>query len=154
MLHGDLAPDDAVAKVVATVREHRRAGAAHHPLHQLAAERCLRARLIAEPELVGAVELWAVESPVARRNVKEPAPAAVVGRDSDGRSVVAVCSTGIDLDLVPAAADVRLAWAPEARLVLVVPERDAHSITRALAAALVAPAEVVTLAGDWRARGA
>lgn len=154
MLHGDLAPDDAVARVVATVREHRRPGAPSHPLNRLAAERWLRARLVAEPSLVGATELWAAESPVPRLNVKEAAPAAAVGRDQSGRSVVVVCSTGIDLDLVPAAADVRLAWAPEARLVLVVPERDAHPVTRTLADALAAPAEVVTVAGDWRAPGA
>ena len=57
---------------------------------------------------------------------------------------------GIDLGLVPMAADLRLAHAPGARLVLVVPERDAHPVTRRLAAALVEPAEVVALPGDWR----
>ena len=45
----------------------------------------------------------------------------------------------------------RLGHAPDARLVLVLPERDAHPITRALAASLAAPAEIVTRPGDWRA---
>jgi hypothetical protein len=63
---------------------------------------------------------------------------------------VAVASTGIDLDLLPTAADLRLAHAPSARLVVVVPERDAHPVTRALASSLVDPAEVVALPGDWR----
>jgi hypothetical protein len=50
---------------------------------------------------------------------------------------------GIDLDLVPTAADVRLAAGlPGARLVLAVPERDDHPVTRALAAMLTEPAEV------------
>jgi hypothetical protein len=51
---------------------------------------------------------------------------------------------------VPAAADARLAHARDARLVLVVPERDAHPVTAALAAELVHPAEVVTVPDDWR----
>ncbi len=151
MLHGDLAPADALAKVVATVEQHRRAGAPSHPLNRLASERWLRARLLADPALVGAAELWAVETPVPRASVKAAAPAAALGRGPDGDAVVVVCSTGIDLDLVPAAADTRLAWAPEARLVLALPERDAHAVTRSLAAALVEPAEVVTLAGEWQA---
>jgi hypothetical protein len=54
-----------------------------------------------------------------------------------------VCSVGVDLDLVPAAADVRLADGRDARLAVVVPERDVHPVTVALAAALVQPAEVV-----------
>jgi hypothetical protein len=33
---------------------------------------------------------------------------------------------------------------------LVVPERDDHPVTRALAQRLHAPAAVVALAGDWR----
>ncbi|HEY5154182.1 MAG TPA: hypothetical protein VIJ47_05575 [Acidimicrobiales bacterium] len=151
MLHGDLPPASALAKVVATVEQHRRPGAPSHPLNRLGAERWLRSRLLAEPGLVGAAELWAVETPVPRANVKEAAPAAALGRLPDGAPVVVVCSTGIDLDLVPAAADTRLAWSPEAELVLAVPERDAHRVTRSLADALVAPAAVVTVEGEWQA---
>jgi hypothetical protein len=151
MLHGDLPPAAALAKVIETVARHRQPGAPSHPLNRLASERWLRARLIADPAPVGAVELWAVESPVPRASVKEAAPAAALGRLPDGHRVVVVCSTGIDLDLVPAAADTRLAWAPEAHLVVAVPERDAHPVTRSLAEALVDPAEVVTLSGDWQA---
>jgi hypothetical protein len=63
---------------------------------------------------------------------------------------VVVFSVGIDLDLVPAAADARLALDPDARLLLVVPERDEHPTTRALASSLRAPAEIVTVSRDWR----
>ena len=63
---------------------------------------------------------------------------------ADGAPVVVVCSVGIDLDLVPFAADARHALAgPDARLVLAVPERDVHPVTRELAARLAEPAEVV-----------
>jgi hypothetical protein len=65
--------------------------------------------------------------------------------------VVVVCSVGIDLDLVPFAADARLAAGrPDARLVLVVPERDAHPVTRELATLLRVPAEIVAVPGEWR----
>jgi hypothetical protein len=151
MVHGDVPTRDALASVVDTVRRHRRPDVPGHPLNRLAGERWLRARLLAEPGLVGAPELWPVEGTVARSSVKEPSPAAAVGSDEAGQPVVVVASTGIDLDLVPAAADVRLAFAPGARLVLVVPERDAHPVTRALAGALVDPATVVALPADWRA---
>jgi hypothetical protein len=64
--------------------------------------------------------------------------------------VVVVCSVGIDLDLVPAAAEARLALDPKSDLVLVVPERDDHPVTRTLADRLSTRAEVRTFAGDWR----
>jgi len=150
MLHADRATEDALRSVAETVAAHRRPGAPSHPLNRLAAERWLRSRLVDDPSLVGAAELYPVEPIVPRGGVKEAWPAAAVGVDAGGASVVAVASTGIHLDLVPTGADVRLAYAPDARLVLVVPERDAHPVTQALAAALVAPAEVVAIPGDWR----
>ena len=63
---------------------------------------------------------------------------------------VIVFSVGIDLDLVPAAAEARAAIDPSAHLVLVVPERDDHPVTRALADRLQARAEIRTVSGDWR----
>jgi hypothetical protein len=153
MLHGDLPPEDAIAKVVAAVREQRRPGANPHPLNRLGGERWLRARLVVEPELVGASHLAAVPPVWPRTSVKDVVPAAAVGEDHAGRPLVVVTSTGIDLDLVPEAADVRSregALPEDARLVLVVPERDAHPVTLGLAASLRHPAEVVPLAGDWR----
>ena len=150
MVHGDVPTPAALASVVDTVRRHRAVGAPPHPLGRLASERWLRGRLIAEPELVGAVELRPVEATTPRVSVKDAMPAAAVGVDANGSPVVAVCSIGIDLDLVPTAADIRLGHAPDARLVLVVPERDDHEVTRALAAALAQPADIVALPGDGR----
>jgi hypothetical protein len=62
-----------------------------------------------------------------------------------------VCSVGVDTALVPLATDARLADGRNPRLVLAVPEGDDHPVTRRLAAALVEPAEVVTVPADWRA---
>jgi len=151
MLHGEVPTAEALASVIETVRAVRHPGAAPHPLNRLAAERWLRSRIVADPSIVGAAELVPVEGTLARDGVKDIVAAVAVGTDPDGSSVVAVASIGIDLDLVPTAADARAYYSPGARLVLVLPERDAHASTRALAAALAHPAEIVTRPGDWRA---
>jgi hypothetical protein len=151
MVHGDLPPESALAEVVSTVRRHRTGAAEGHPLKRLAAERWLRKVVIAHPSLVGAAELWPVAGTVPRTSIKEPVPASAVGTDLEGGPIVVTASVGVDLDLVPTAADVRMAALPEARLVLAVPERDDVPATRALAGRLLAPAEVAPLPGNWRA---
>jgi hypothetical protein len=150
LLHGDLPPDEALATIVSTVRRHRRADAHDHPLRRLAPERWLRESLLAGPDTIGARDLEPVEAPVARAGVKDPQPAVAAGHAVDGRPIVVACSVGIDLELVPFAADARLAHAPAAALVIAVPERDDHPVTRRLAAALAEPADVVPVPGDWR----
>jgi hypothetical protein len=157
LLHGDVPPVEALAGVVAKVAPHRRAGADPHPLHRLAAERLLRHRLIQEPWLVGAAALAQADPPEARTNLRDAVPCVATGLDPDGRPLVVVCSVGIDLDVVPFAADARLAAASRAqspgagdgaRLVLAVPDRDAHPVTLALAADLVEPADVIGVGGE------
>jgi hypothetical protein len=143
LVHGDVPPAEALAGVVAAVVEHRRPGAEPHPLNRLNAERFLRWRLLEEPSLVGALVLEAAPPPVPRTNLKDAVPCVAVGVDDDGDAVVVVCSVGIDLDLVPFAADARGAVGlDDARLLLAVPERDDHPVTRALAARLRCPAVV------------
>lgn len=145
MLHGELDVDSGVAAVAATVRSHRRAGAPDHPLGRMAAERWLRWHLREHPHLVGARQLEQVEGTLPRTSVDEVTPAFLLGSDASGAPLVVACATGIDLDLVPAAADARAMHAPEARLVLAVPERDAHRVTHDLASALRHPAQVLPL---------
>jgi hypothetical protein len=150
LVHGDEPTADALARAVATVAAHRRSDAPRHPLNRLAPERWLRARVVAEPALVGAAHLAPVPSPVDRDDLRQPAPAPAAGSDVEGRPLLIVCSTGVDVDLVPVAVDARLADGRDPRLVLVVPERDDHPLLRALAAALREPAEVMTVPDDWR----
>ena len=150
MMFAELGETDAVARVVELVTRLRAADAARHPLNQLVPERWLRAVLVARPELVGAQVLAPVGSALPRRNLMERGVATAVGTDLDGDPVVVTCSTGVDLDLVVAAADDRLSHAPGARLVLAVPARDAVAVTRDLAAALADPAEVVGVDDAWR----
>jgi hypothetical protein len=144
----DRPTEEALADVVVLVRRHRRPDAPPHPLRQLAAARWLRARLVGDPSLVGADHLAPVAATVEAPDLRTPWPAPAAGVDAGGRPVVVVCSTGIDLDLVPAAADARLADGRGARLLVAVPGRDDHPVTRALAAVLAKPAEVVTVAPE------
>ncbi|MBV8984843.1 MAG: hypothetical protein JOZ68_06075 [Acidimicrobiia bacterium] len=150
MVHVDEPTEAALARVVATVEGHRRGGAPHHPYNRLAPERWLRARAVANPALVGAAELTPIPSPVEVDDLRKSAPAPAAGVDVDGRPLVAVFSTGVDVDLVPAAVDARLSDGRGARLVIVVPERDDHPYLRPLADALIEPAEVMTVPDDWR----
>jgi hypothetical protein len=150
MVHGDQPTAAVLARVVAMVEGHRRAGAPHHPYNRLASERWLRARAVADPAFVGAAELASVPSPVEVDDLRKPAPAPAAGVDLQGHPVLAVFSTGVDVDLVPAAVDARLADGRNPRLVIVVPERDDHPYLRALAGALRESADVVTVADDWR----
>jgi len=99
--------DEALERVVSVVRRLRVAGAARGPANTLARERWLRSVVMARPELVGAARLEAVSPPVVRRDLIRPAPASAAGVDLDGSPMVAVCSVGVDPDLVPTAADTR-----------------------------------------------
>lgn len=146
LVHGDVPTAAALRMVVDAVIPHRRPGAEPHPLNRLGAERAVRARLMREPSLVGAVSLAAADPPVERLNVKDAVPCAAVGVQASGEPVVVVCSTGIDLDVIPWGADARVCLGlPDARLVVVVHERDRVDVTVALAAALARPAEVLSL---------
>ena len=153
MVHGDLPPVDQLARVVEIVREHRRPGAPRHPLNQLVPERWLRAVLCRRPDLVGLAALRPAEGPRPRANLSERDVAVAAGDAPGGAPVVVACSVGIALDLVPTAADGRVALDPGAGLVLAVPARDDHPGTRRLAARLRDPATVVALTGDWQAAG-
>ena len=150
MVHGDLPTHDALASVIDTVRENRRAGAEAHPLYRLAPERWVRSVLVDRPDLVGATRLDPVVAVLPRDSVKDVMAACLVGEDADGHPLVVACSVGVDLDLVPTAAEVRQLHAPGARLVLAVPARDDQPVTRRIATRLRAPAEIVTLPDDWR----
>ena len=150
MVHGSLPTREALALVIGTVRENRRAGAESHPLSRLAQERWVRSVLVDRPDLVGAARLEPVVPLLARDSVKDVMPACLVGEDLDGQPLVVACSVGIDLDLVPTAAEIRAHHAPGARLLLAVPERDDHPVTRRIAERLREPAEIVTLPEDWR----
>jgi hypothetical protein len=150
LVHGDVPTEAALTDVVETVRRHRLPGSGH-PLGRLAPERWLRTVLLGEPALVGAASLEPIEAALPRISVKDAAPAFALGTDVAGEPIVVACSIGIDLDLVPAAADTRAMHAPEARLLLAVPTRDDHPVTRRLAQRLVRPADILRVDDSFRA---
>ncbi|MBI2709344.1 MAG: hypothetical protein HYX34_06575 [Actinobacteria bacterium] len=151
MLHGDLSTQDQLRRAVDIVGRYRRPGAAPHPMNQLVPERWMRAVLVGHPEVVGASDLRPVVSAVPRTNLRERLPATALGTAADtGEPLVVVCSLGVDVELVPTAADDRGFHAPDARLVLAVAARDVVPLTTALADQLVRPAQVVAVDGDWR----
>ena len=146
LVHGDGPVDAALAQVVTEVAAHRRPGAPPHALNRLARERALRHRLVDDPSLVGLTSLVPAPPPVPRTNLADAVPCAALGTDGSGEPAVVVCSAGIDLDLVPFAADARDALGgPDTRLLLAVPEGDDHPVTRELAARLAVPADVVAV---------
>lgn len=143
MLHGNKPTTVALAEVVEAVRTHRRPGADRHPLNMLAQERALRARIVAEPELVDATTVAVAEPPVPRPNLKDPVPCVALA-DIGGVPTAIVCSSGVDLDLLPFAVDARAALGVHDAIV-VLPARDAIDAQRRLAALAVPPIRVITV---------
>jgi hypothetical protein len=101
------------------------------------------ARLRRDPALIGADSIVTLTPPVPRGGVKERAPA-VARAVIDGEDTMVVCSAGVDLDLVPFAADARVsAGRADMALLIVVPTRDRVSVTVELATQLRVSATVV-----------
>jgi len=141
MLHGARPTVEALADVVRAVALHRRDGAPQHPLNQLAASRRLRARLLAAPSLVGAAALAVVAPPIARANVKDQLPCAA---REPGTGLLVVCTTGIDLDVVPWAVDA-IAFHAAERCIIAAPARDVIDVQERLAAIVRVPTSFVAI---------
>ncbi len=157
MLHGNEPILASLQRVVDLLKRHRSPGAEPHPLNRMAAARWLRALLIGQPDLVGAKRLTAASPPVARDSVTDKAPAVCYGVDEHNKSLVVVASVGIDLDLVPFAADARAFLDDSAQLVIAVPRRDAHQLLSQIAAWLdpePEPVRIARLPDDWMKTGA
>ncbi|MCE9622871.1 MAG: hypothetical protein K8R99_11050 [Actinomycetia bacterium] len=144
LLHGDRPTGEALADVVRSVREHRSPGAARHPLNLLAQERALRAQLVADPALISASHVRPVAPPIPRANVKDAVPC-VAQATIASHQVTVVCSTGVDLDVVPFAVDAMAACGTNECLI-VLPARDALEIQQRIAAAAPGSIAITPLA--------
>ena len=140
MLHGDVPAVEALAQVVAAVAPHRQHGADPHPLNRLGREQALRARLIDDPQLVGASLVEAAPLPIERPNLKDPFPC-IASAVIDGRPETLVVSAGVDLDIVTFATDARSATGKPTRIV--VPARDLLPVQVEIAALLADPMPIV-----------
>ena len=146
----------ALDSAVEAVRAWRRPGAASHPANTLARGRWLRSVLRAHPEAIGLESLEPVAPPLAWFDLPEAGAAPALGADRSGQEVVVLCSVGVDLDLVPTAADCRLLYgsSPEVPLWIVVPAGDDVPANRRMAGMLRAPATPVTVSREWQALAA
>lgn len=150
LVHARSSVQERLDQVSSEVRSHRSAAAGPHPLNRVARERWLRSLACADPGLLGLDVLSPLPPPVPRGGIHEQRPVAASGRRGDA-AVLAVFSSGIDLDLVPvAAAHLGLAG-PETfgEVALVLPERDHHDVIRRMADALARPWSLASIADPW-----
>lgn len=150
MLHADTPVVDSLSRVVDAVRAHRAAGAPRHPFNRMSPERFLRWQLIDDPSSVGLASVTPVDPPVARSSVVDAVPCVGLGVDDEGAQMLVVCSSGVDLDLIPYAADARLAARGGAtpgveRVLVVTPARDRLAVTVELAELLAQSVELVSI---------
>jgi hypothetical protein len=95
----------ALSEAAGAVRSLRRLGAPAHPANSLARSRWLRSVVVSSPASFGFSSLVPVSPPLPWFDLSEAGVAPAVGESLSGNPVVVVCSVGVDLDLVPTAAD-------------------------------------------------
>lgn len=142
-IHGHLDDDTNLRRAIAAVVRDRHPGTAAHPLTRVARQRWLRSTLMDDPSPLGLDRLEPVVPLRPRETVLGEEPAA-----AEGNGTIVVCSVGVDLDLVPEAADYRNRDNPEADLVLVLPERDRELAVGALGS-LVPRLTVTSIPAPW-----
>lgn len=147
LVHAGAGVAERLDQVVAEVRRHRNAQAGPHPLNRIARERWLRSVVVDDPSLLG-LDTLAPEAPlVPRSGIHEQRPVAARGTRGDTQ-VLVVCSTGIDLDLVPMAA-AHIGHDRPDEVVLVLPARDHHEIIGRMAGRLAVPASLTSVPDPW-----
>jgi hypothetical protein len=144
-VHGHLSDVEKLRQASATVAELRRPGNGMHPLSLLARPRWLRSILMADPSMAGLSELEPLVPLRAKAGVFDTEPAAAY---SSVDRVTVVCSVGVDLDLVPEAADYRQRVDSESKLLLVLPPRDVKLATGGVID-MVANTQILAVEPPW-----
>jgi hypothetical protein len=116
-----------------------------HPLSRMARPRWLRSIVLDEPEMIELAELETAAPLRPHPGVFDREPSAAYSLLD---RVTVVCSSGIDLDLLPEAVDYRERLDPGSRLMVVVPHRDAAMI-RNRWAPLVPNCEIRSIDAPW-----
>ena len=147
LLHADRPVEPTLVSTIEQVREHRAPGAVAHPVNRIGRERWLRDLVRVDPALAGIVDPELVEPIPPRSSLLEASAAALLGAD-EGRRVLVVFSVGVELGLVPAAADLVAAHRPdEVRFVL--PARDRLPYLERLAARLGVAVSFADIEVPW-----
>ena len=147
LVHAKSSVGDRLEQVVTEVRRHRSGDAGPHPLNRIARERWLRSLVVADPSLLG-LDALELEAPlVPRSGIHEQRPVAARGTRGNA-DVLVVCSTGIDLDLVPMAAGHIGDRRPD-EVVLVLPARDHHDIIARMVDRLAVPSTLTSIRDPW-----
>ena len=147
LLQAGRAPEQALAAVVARVAPHRVAGAAPHPIGRLGRARWLRSLVLDDPSLIGLDDAVAVDPITPRVSLLDDVAATVVGRRA-GRRLLAIFAVGVDLGLVPEAADQVLRHEPD-EVVFVLPRRDRVAAVVDLWERLPVPVRHVDIDVPW-----
>ena len=145
MMFSNVPTAEALTKAVEMVARYRAPGTTPHPLRDLVPERWLRELVLADPASVGAISLQRAETTVRIDSLRDPQPAAALGVSTDGEPIVVVCTSGVDLDVVPLAADTRAHLAPDAGLVIAAPARNLLDAVRATGDRLLSPPRFVAV---------
>lgn len=140
--------EDRLADVIAEVRSYRNNTALPHPLNRVARSRWLRSVVSDQPELVGLDAVAKVAPLFISESVRDDRPVAALGVSNRGEDVLVVCSSGVDLDLIPVTAAHSKMLSTE-RAVLVLPSADHYPILRQVARHLALPADFVALPTPW-----
>ena len=141
-------PAEAIVSVISMVRPHRSAVSAPHAIGRLVRSRWLRAQLVRDPSTIGLESLNPVPLLFARPGLMETQPAAALGVDADGASVLVVCTVGLDLGVAETAAGLAALHQPD-RIIVVVPPRDHHQRIVDAVDALAVRSTVVSVEGEW-----
>ena len=147
LLHADRPVEPTLVSTIEQVRGHRAPGAVAHPVNRIGRERWLRDLVRVDPALAGITDPELVEPIPPRTSLLEASAAALLGTDAD-RRVLVVFSVGVELGLVPAAADLVAVHQPdEVRFVL--PARDRLPYLERLAQRLGVPVSFADIAVPW-----
>ena len=147
LLHAGRSPTESLRDAVAQVRPHRTPGAVSHAVNRLARERWLRHLVVQDPAIVRVSMPELVEPIPPRANLLEVAPASLLATDGD-RSVLVVCSVGVDLGLVPAIADLVAVHQPD-EVRIVMPDRDRLPYVERAAARLPVETTITAIDLPW-----
>jgi len=146
-IHGNIAVERNLTKVISTVKKYRTKAGPVHPLNRISRSRWLIAEAIADPSFLGIDELDFVEPLLPRNDVTKDQACSAIGR-IENSIVLVLASTGIDLNLVPQAAGQIFRHNPE-KLLLLLPAQDHHPAISRQARYLSVQPTFVTAREPW-----